>query len=131
MTPLMAGEPSAAKGIVHLLRWVVPAWAEVLQPDEVWTFTDPDPDYEGRYVQVVACERQVPTVPEMEGKQVGPTVVAYANGMSLHITLPWVSDGGDAWSALEACVAIDALPPAAVMDARLGVTRPPTDRGRR
>ncbi|WP_405490439.1 hypothetical protein [Nocardia sp. NBC_00511] len=103
--------PTAASDIARLIRDRVPGWMETSQGAGHWRFTDPDPDYTGRYVEVEGRDRIVPVTAEpMHGKHVGPSVLGYFNKLTVFVVLPEMSDRSDMLSALAAAEAIDALP---------------------
>lgn len=109
---MVDGPNSVAAGLARMIVFRVPHWHRVELGPSSWRFTDPDEDYRGRYVEVHGDFRQQLTVPELVGKVVGPTLIAYnGSGSCLHVTLPHVTDATERLAAIEAAVAIDALPP--------------------
>lgn len=103
-------EPRADDEIHRLIRRRVPTWIETAPTGFVRRFTDPDEDWSGRYVEVDGRVQQVLTVDEMADTQVGPTVIGYHGGMCVRTVLPHVSDHHYRMRAINAAVAIGALP---------------------
>lgn len=104
-------EYSAAGSLARMIRARVPGWVETSDEPGHWRWTDPDEDYSGRYVEVDGrSSDHIPVAEPMEGKHVGPRLVAYHSKVSLFVVLPNMVDSGDLRSAMDAAVAIDALP---------------------
>lgn len=104
-------EPRADIEIVRLVRRRVPDWRETAQAEHVVRFTDPSDDYSGRYIEIDGRARDdVLVVEELAGTHMGPTVIGYAAGMCVRTVLPHLSDHTDRMRAINATVAIGALP---------------------
>lgn len=96
----------------------VPGWNRLHPEAGLWAWTDPDPAFD-RAITLDGREREVrdpspsglaSVFPPPEGRRLGPTLTARSMGLLVVITLPEVTDRGDMHSALEALVAIGALP---------------------
>ncbi len=102
---------SAAESIARALRGRVPGWKETSDRPGLWRWTDPDPDYSGRYVELNGTNRwYVPVAAELMGKHTGPQLTGSSRQVVVVVVLPHLIDGTDIASALAAMEAIDALP---------------------
>lgn len=106
---------SAAYLLAQMIRARVPGWAESSDAAGHWRFTDPDEDYawrgHPRYVDIDGRERsRVLVAPQMAGTHVGPSLLGFAAGLSVFVVLPETVDKSDLRAAIDAVVAIGALP---------------------
>lgn len=108
-----SGDSGAAALLARMVRDRVPGWIETSKEAGHWRFTDPDPDQQGRYVEIEGRDRIVPVIADpMDGKHVGPSALGYCNEVTVVVTLPHVSDKSDQLAALSAVEAFGALPEA-------------------
>jgi hypothetical protein len=106
----MSTEPRADVEIARLIRRRVPDWWETIRAEHVVRFTDPDEDWSGRYIEVDGRVQDTLVVDDLAGTSVGPTVIGFARGMCVRTVVPHVSDHADRERAINAAVAIGALP---------------------
>lgn len=104
-------EYSAAAELARMIRDRVPDWTETTDEPGYWRWTDPDPDYDGRYVEIDGRTREhVPVADPLIGAHVGPQLLSYNADVTCFVVLPNMVDRHDLRMAIQVAEVIGALP---------------------
>lgn len=104
-------ELTAAHTLSKMIDARTAGWIRWSSGDGHWRWTDPDEDYDGRYIELDGRLRDhVPVAEPMRDKHVGPQLLGFCRDVTVSVVLPNMIDMGDLRSAIEVLEVIDAIP---------------------